>query len=315
MRRCQLALGLLLIVMTGGESTAWGQTAGPAPVAASAVLARAGQHAVTVDEMRALLGAQPEEVRPRILTNPKQLDEIVRGEAERKALLALARKAGVEGRGDVVFLIQRAQEQAILNAYLAPYRVLPEGFPTDAEVADYYAKNKARFLIPEQVNLSTIFLLLLPAWASDKKIEEKVRAEAAGVAAQAKRGGNFAELARRHSQDRPTAERGGVVGWVTAEQLVPELAQLAFSLKPGELSDPIRTQFGFHVIRVNDRTPAVQRPLAEVRGEVTGLLRQEYVTRKEREAIESALKQAPIAVDEAMLERWRLEEVRLRRVQ
>jgi parvulin-like peptidyl-prolyl isomerase len=190
--------------------------------------------------------------------------------------------------------------------------VLPEGYPTDAEVADYFAKNKARFTIPEQVNLSTIFFLLLPAWAGDRTIEARVLAEAAHISAQAGAGADFAELARRYSQDRPTASRGGLVGWVTGEQLVSEL-QAAFRLKPGEVSDPIRTPLGFQVIRINDRTPAVQRSLPEVRAEAVALLQQEYRNRKEREVIDGLLKQSPVSVESSTLERWRLEELRVQR--
>ena len=317
-QRCRVVFGALLFFALGAfAADVRGQTsaAPAAPVPSSAILVRTGAHVVTAGELKALLDAQPNGLRQRFLANPRQLEEIVRGEAKRKALLAEARKAGVDKRSDVVFLIQRAREQAILSAYLAPFRALPDGFPTDAEVAAYYDKNQSRFVIPEQISVSTIFLLLLPAWAGDGRIEEKVRAEAAELSAKATRGADFGELARRHSQDRPTAERGGLVGWVTAEQLVPELAQVAFTLKPGEVSDPIRTQFGFHVLRVNDRAPAIQRPLSEVREVAATLLRQENVTRKEREGIEAVLTQAPISVDEPMLERWRLEELKLQRLQ
>jgi parvulin-like peptidyl-prolyl isomerase len=310
-----VVLGALLFFAWGGSAVhVWGQTK-TTPVSSSAVLVRTGSLQVTVEEMRAFLGAQPDEVRQRILNNPKQLEEVVRGEAEWKALLVEARKAGVDKRADVVYLMRRAQEQAIVNAYLAPFRVLPEGYPSEAEMADYYGKHEARFVVPEQINVSTIFRLLLPAWAGDKAIEAKVQAEATRLSAQARNGSDFSDLARRHSQDRPTAEAGGVVGRVTAEQLLPELAEVARTLKPGQASEPIRTQFGFHVVRVNDRKPAVQRPLAEVRGEVVGLLRLEYRARKEREAVEAALKKIPPSVDSVTVERWRLDELKVRRVQ
>ncbi len=309
-------LGALVLLVWGGSAVdAWGQAPTPqaAPVSPSVVLGRLGEHAVTVDEIRTLLGAQSNELKQRILTNPKQLEEIVKNEVERKALLAEARKAGVDKQSDVAYLIRRAQEQAILNAYLAPSKSVPEGFPTDKQVDDYYAKNKERFRIPERVNLSTIFLLLLPGWADDKEIEKKVQAEAASLSARAKAGGDFADLARRHSQDRPTADKGGLVGWVTADQLLSELAQVAFKLKPGDVSDPIQTSFGFQVIRVNDRAPAVQRPLSEVRAEAMALLRQEYINQKEREVIDKVLKQNPVSVDGAILERWRQQDLRPQR--
>jgi len=311
MRKRGAVLSAFLVLVWGLAAPAWGQISGQK----DKPLARVGTQELTAAEMKALLDTQSDEMRQQILANPKQLEEIAKGEAERKALLAEARKAGVEKRPEAAFAIQRAQEQAILDAYLNSRITLPQGFPTEDEIASYYAKNKERFLIPEQVELSTIFLLILPAWAGDKALEAKIQAEAASISAQARRvGADFGELARRYSQDRPTADRGGVVGWVTAAQLLPELAKAVLALKPGEVSDPIRTQLGYQVIRVNDRKPAVQRTLtSEVRGEVIQILRNEYRIKKVRELTEAALKQHPISVDGSAVESWRLDEVKIRR--
>ena len=271
-------------------------------------LAKVGTQEVTSAEIKALLSVQTDDVRQQLLANPKQLEELVKAEAERKALLLEARKAGIDKRPDVAVLLQRAQEQTLLGAYLAPQIALPKDYPSDEAIAGYYEKNKERFLSPEQVNVSTIFLLVLPAWARDKALEEKVHTEALRLAGEARKGGDFAEMARLHSQDRPTAENGGAVGWVTAAQLLPELAQVAFKLKPGEISQAIRAQLGYHVLRVNDRRPAVQRPLSDVRRVVVQLLQTEYRARKEREAIDAAVKVNPVATDSAAIEKWRADE-------
>jgi parvulin-like peptidyl-prolyl isomerase len=288
-------------LLVGGVPPASGQRAKP--------LARVGIQDVTPAEITALLGLQPDEVRQQLLANPKRLAELLRSEAERRAVLMEARGAGVDTRPEVAVLMQRAQEQALLSAYLTPRLAVPRDYPSEREIAGYYENNKQRFLIAEQVNVSTIFLLVLPAWARDKALEEKIHGDARWVAAEAKKGGDFAELARLHSQDRPTAENGGSVGWVTAAQLLPELAQAGFTLKPGEISDPIRTQLGYHILRVNDRKPMVQRSLAEVREGVIQLLHTEYRLRKEREAIDAAVKLHPVLTDGAAIEQWRSEEV------
>ena len=272
-------------------------------------LAKVGKEDVTSAELKLLLAAQTDEVRQQLLANPKQLQEFLKTETERKAVLMEARAAGVDKRSDVAMLMQRAQEQVLLTAHLSPRLVVPKGYPSDGEIASYYDKNKERFLSPEQVNVSTIFFLLLPAWSRDKALEDKIRLDAQRVTAEARKGSDFAELARLHSQDRPTADNGGTVGWVTGAQLLPELAQAAFKLKPGEISDPIRTQLGYQILRVNDRRPAVQRPLADVRGIVVQLLQNDYRQMKEREAIDAAVKLYPVSTDAAAIETWRSEEV------
>jgi parvulin-like peptidyl-prolyl isomerase len=199
-----------------------------------------------------------------------------------------------------VLLSNPITEQAFSRAYSASVRALPQGFPSEAELTEYYAKNQPRFVVPEQVNFSTIFLPFLPARAGNKGIEATVQADAASLSARAKAGADFVELARRHSQHRPTAEQGGLVGWVTQEQLAPELAQVAFTLKPGEVSEPIRTPFGFQIIRINDRKPAGQRSFDEARGEIDLLRRHEQQTRKERETSEAIFQPHPISVDAAI---------------
>jgi len=272
-------------------------------------LVKVGKEDVTSAEIKLLLATQSDEVRQQLLTNPKQLQEFLKTEAERKAVLMEARAAGVDKRSDVAMLMQRAQDQVLLTAHLSPRLAVPMGYPSDAEIASYYDKNKERFLSAEQVNVSTIFFLVLPAWSRDKALEDKIRLDAQRVAAEARKGSDFAELARLHSQDRPTADNGGSVGWVTGAQLLPELAQAAFKLKAGEISDPIRTQLGYQILRVNDRRPAVQRPLADVRAIVVQLLQNDYRQMKEREAIDAAVKTYPVLTDAAAIETWRSEEV------
>jgi parvulin-like peptidyl-prolyl isomerase len=280
----------------------------PASAQKAMPLAKAGSQTITSVEIKSLLDTQTDEVRRQLLANPKQLEEFVKTEAERKAVLTEAKKAGVDKRPDVAVLMQRLQEQAVLSAYLGPQITPPKDYPGDAEITSYYEKNKERFLVPEQVNVSTIFLVVLPAWAQDKGLEEKVRTDAQRLAAEARKGGDFAALARLHSQDRPTAENGGAVGWVTAAQLLPELAEAASRMKPGDISEPIRVQLGYHVIRVNDRKPGAQRPLSEVRPAVIQLLVNDYRAKKEREAIEAAVRVHPVSTDTAIIEKWRAEE-------
>jgi parvulin-like peptidyl-prolyl isomerase len=81
-------------------------------------------------------------------------------------------------------------------------------------------------------------------------------AKAAEVAAKAKVGGDFAALAKLYSVDAGTAPLGGDLGYFTHADMVPEFADAAFALEPGDTSDPVQTEFGWHVIRVLDRQPA-----------------------------------------------------------
>ncbi len=103
----------------------------------------------------------------------------------------------------------------------------------------------------------------------------KVKSEAEAVLAEARKGADFAQLATRHSKDSGSAAQGGDLGWFSKEKMVPEFSEAAFALKPGEISDLVRTQFGFHIIKVEEVRPEKTRTLDEVRAEIEASLREE----------------------------------------
>ena len=127
---------------------------------------------------------------------------------------------------------------------------------TDAEAKEYFEKNKQQFDKPEQTHARHI-LLKLDKTAPEDKVKE-VEAKAKDLAKQAKaKDADFAALATQHSEG-PTKTKGGDLGFFDKKRMVPEFADAAWKLKPGQVSDPVRTQFGFHIIKVEDRKPAVK---------------------------------------------------------
>ncbi len=136
----------------------------------------------------------------------------------------------------------------------------------DSEVEAYYEENKqTRFTGPEQWRASHI-LFKTPAGASEAAIDA-VRIKAETVLADVRTGGNFAELARQHSEDASAAE-GGDLGWFAAGQMVGEFENAVRSLTDGEVSDLIKSQFGYHIIQRTGHRPAGTRTLDEVRTEI-----------------------------------------------
>jgi len=113
--------------------------------------------------------------------------------------------------------------------------------------------------------------------------EEEVRArhilvetedEAREIVTALKNGADFAELAKQKSKD-PGASEGGDLGYFTKDQMVPEFSEVAFKMSPGQLSNPIKTQFGWHVIRLEDKRVRQPPPFEEVKGQI-----ENYVVRK-----------------------------------
>jgi peptidyl-prolyl cis-trans isomerase C len=122
--------------------------------------------------------------------------------------------------------------------------------PTDAECKDYYDKNPDRFKLGEAVRASHI--LILADEKADETTKKKARAQIEAVNKRVKAGEDFAQLAKEHSQDGSAAQ-GGDLDFFGRGRMVPPFEQAAFALKPGEVSDIVTTQFGYHIIKVTER--------------------------------------------------------------
>ena len=151
---------------------------------------------------------------------------------------------------------------------------LPGGKPqvTDADVQAYYNAHQAQFQVKEQVKVRHI---LIAAPAGDAKADAAAKAKAEDLLKQIKAGGNFAELAGKNSDDPGSKAQGGELGWLDRGKTVPEFDKTAFSLAPGQTSDVIKTQFGYHILQVEEKKTAHTRPLAEVKPEIMPILEQQ----------------------------------------
>ena len=141
---------------------------------------------------------------------------------------------------------------------------------TDAQAKDYYEKNKRRYQEREQVKASHVLFKV----AKEAKPEEDAAAKkkATDVAAQAKKpGADFAELAKKNSQG-PTAPKGGNLGYFARGRMDKAFEEAAFKLKPGQVSTPIRSRFGWHVIKVFDHRAPGEKPFDEVKESISKLL-------------------------------------------
>jgi len=138
----------------------------------------------------------------------------------------------------------------------------------DEALQTYYRRHQAQFDVAEQVKASHI-LLRVDADA-DKKIKQQKRQLAEKLLAQlkAKEAKNFAELARRYSDDAGSAAQGGTLGYFTRDTMVPAFEETAFALQPGQLSGIVETNFGYHIILCQGRIEAGVKELADVIDEV-----------------------------------------------
>ena len=140
------------------------------------------------------------------------------------------------------------------------------------------ATTSSRYSTPEQVKASHILLK-----TGDGKKEEDVRKRAEALLAKAKSGADFAALAKANSEDDSNKEKGGDLGFFGKGSMVPEFEQAAFALEPGQLSDVVKTGYGFHIIKLAEKKQASTRSIDEVRAQIEEQLKWERAQEQARQ--------------------------------
>jgi peptidyl-prolyl cis-trans isomerase D len=166
---------------------------------------------------------------------------------------------------------------------------------THDELQAYYNQHRDQYRVPEQAKVSHI-LIKTPLPGPDGKLDEKGVAEAQRRAEdllkQLKAGAKFEDLAKKYSEDPGSAKEGGSLGWIGKGRTVPEFEKAAFSLPKGQLSDLVKSSYGFHIIRVDDRQDAHMKTLDEVKGEIEPVLKQQKAQQMAQKRAEDLLQQA-----------------------
>ncbi|HUP46134.1 MAG TPA: peptidylprolyl isomerase [Thermoanaerobaculia bacterium] len=182
----------------------------------------------------------------------------------KRLLLQEAAKSGFEGRPEVQQALEAARESALFDRYVRDV-VAAEVVP-DSAVRAFYEKNVDDFVVGDSISVRHIVV-----GTSARSPEQAQRIAGQALAelrvAGAEAPSRFAEVARRYSEDA-TSARGGDLGWVDRERLDKAFAEVAFALRPGTISDVFRTQFGYHVILVDDVRRAGVQSFDEVRRDI-----------------------------------------------
>ena len=156
---------------------------------------------------------------------------------------------------------------------------------TDAQIQDYYNGHKDDYRTPERVHARHILL----STANKPKDEvPKIQAQAEALLKQIKGGGDFAELAKKNSQDPGSAQKGGDLGWVSRGQMVKNFEDAVFTLKPNEISNVVTTEYGFHIIQVLEKQSAHLQTLDEVKPAITVALKNQNVFERMQELADKA---------------------------
>ena len=164
----------------------------------------------------------------------------------------------------------------------------------DAVAQKQYNANADSYTHPEQLHARHILLLVQPN--ADKAQTDRLEGEIKSISAQLKKGGNFEALAKKLSQDPGTAPHGGELPWFSRGMMVKPFEDAAFALKPGQISEPVRTQYGWHIIKLEATRPAGKVPFEDAKEEIKRRLAEEKASEKVNEIMDQSLDQMAAGV-------------------
>jgi peptidyl-prolyl cis-trans isomerase D len=169
------------------------------------------------------------------------------------------------------------------------------------DVERSYNEQLGKYTTPEQIRASHILL------TTEGKDDPSVRAQAEQVLKEAKSGADFAALAKKYSQDETNAQQGGDLDYFGRGRMVAAFENAAFALKPGEISDLVKTEFGYHIIKLTDRKPAIVRQVTDpaVYKEIESTLLREQAEARAQQYADAIAAEAktPAALDKAAASR------------
>jgi peptidyl-prolyl cis-trans isomerase C len=257
-----------------------------------------GDGELTTLDYEAALAAAPTTVRKDIVGNMSAITRLLEGVLVNRTLSREARAMGLDQNPVTAREMQLAAERILALRRLQALEqslVLPDF--TQAAMERYKARPQD-FEVKERVRASHILI------GAKGRSDEEARARAEEVRRRAVAGEPFDQLAAEYSDDTSVVRNRGDLGLFTRGMMVKPFEEAAFALeKPGQISDVVRSKFGYHVIRLEERKPARVRPFEEVKDEVTAQLRQEYVTTRKQEHVSAIRNDKSIKINEEALKR------------
>lgn len=275
---------------------------GEASVKAGEVIARVGSNEITAEEVRAAIALMDQRQQTALARDPALLSQTVRLLLTNRLVLKEATAKKWEQQPAVAAQLARARENLIVESYLQSLTMPPDNFPSDAEVKGVYESNQTAFVVPRRFQLAQIVIMV--AKDAEKSAEEDGRKRLDEVSKKLKQpGADFGSVARALSEDKASSDRDGEIGWVTEADLRPEIRTQVTGLSKSGVTEPVRLDDGWHILKMLDTEASRTRGLPEVRDLLVERIRAERADANRRTFLADLLKQNPPVVNEIALSR------------
>jgi parvulin-like peptidyl-prolyl isomerase len=239
-------------------------------------------------------------VRAQVTATQQSLANFARERVLNMAILAEAKAKQWDTQPEIVRKIAEMRDAVTTQTYLASLIPADPAFPSDAEVAAAYESNKSRLVLPRQYHIAQIVLTVKQGATPGE--DEEVHKKALGLRSQAiKPNADFAELARKNSQDPQSAEKGGDVGWLQEPNMIPVVRDAVSGMIESAISQPVRVADGWHIMKLLAMKPSGPISLQDARPQIVAALRQARTQRLVRAYLDDMVKAQPIQLNEIEL--------------
>jgi len=289
--RCALSVVLGSIFVCCGPSGK--DSPGDAKPAAAAkpaetgeVIATYGGEKLTSDEVKKQLEQMAPPARA-YLASPERKKSFVENIIMNDLMFNEGKKLGYADDPEIERQVDSLRKRLVVQRVMSKYQTAPT--ISDDEVKKYYDDNPSLYSTT-QIHASHI---LLKDEDTAKQVLAEVKADPS----------KFADIAREKSTDAVSASKGGDLGTFGQGRMVPDFERVAFALQPGQISDVVKTQYGYHVIMVTERKEGDRRPFDQVKEQIRTSLRNKALQDQVRDHFEELKKQGNVQIDDAALAR------------
>jgi peptidyl-prolyl cis-trans isomerase C len=257
------------------------------------VLAKAGEILFRKSDMERLISYSPPALKKMMEENPQQKVALIKRIMDQKIIARVARKTDFDKKPAIKDQLQYLVDDFLSSSYLME-TVLSRIAVSEEDVKQYYKANEQKFSIPEQVKARHI-LIKVP-FGTTGEVRKKGREKAEAMIEWLKRGESFERLAESNSEDPDSAKKGGDLGYFARGRMPKPFEEAAFSLKPGQISGVVETDYGYHIISVEDRREAKTRSFEEMKDSIRKQLTEELSKSKLEEFFKQASQDAGLEI-------------------
>jgi len=268
--------------------------------AETATLGKIGDLELKTDEIREAIAGLEAGQDTALAKDPAELGQYVRALLIQRLVLKEALAQKWDQQPEVVAKLVRTRESALTESFLENAAKVPADFPTESDLQTAYEAAKPSLLVPKSYRLAQVFVAL-PKDA-DKAATDKAKAKLDAVSKKLKeKNADFAAIASAESDEATSKARGGEIGWIAEEQVQPGIREKLPKLAAATVSEPVKLDDGWHILKVLDSKEAHTATLDQVRDQLIVQLRAERARLNRQEYLAKLLKDHPLAINEIEL--------------